>query len=126
MARHLALVCCLALAAQAGCSTHADRLREIRGNYFSNNLAIAEVAINKGLKRGGKEADVFKLEHSMVLLASGRPKEAAQTLRQVRDRFDHLEQASVTESALSLVTDSTSKAYAGEDYEKVLVRAMLA
>lgn len=126
MARHSVIVCCLALLAQAGCSTHADRLREIRSSYFSNNLTVAETAIDAGLKRGGKEADVFKLERSMVLLATARPKQAEQTLRQVRDSFDHLEQASVTETALSLVTDSTSKAYAGEDYEKVLVRALLA
>jgi hypothetical protein len=119
-------LCCLALVWQAGCSTHADRLYQIRLNYFGNNLPAAETAIDAGLKRGGKEADVFRLERSMVLLASGRTKEAEQTLRQVRDNFDHLEQASAAETALSLVTDSTSKAYAGEDYEKVLVRSLLA
>lgn len=127
MPYHLPILCCLlALLGQFGCSTHADRLYRIRQDYFGNDLAAAETAIDKGIQRGGKEADVFKLERSMVLLATGRTKEAEANLRQVRDSFDYLEQASATESALSLITDANSKAYAGEDYEKVLVRAMLA
>ncbi len=127
MARHPIIVCCVLLVlCQAGCSTHADRLYTIRQDYFRNDLVAAEAAIDAGLKRGGKEADVFKLERSMVLLSTGRAQQAEQTLRQVRDSFDHLEQASLAESALALVTDSTSKAYAGEDYEKVLIRSLLA
>ncbi len=48
------------------------------------------------------------------------------TLREVRDRFDYLEQKDVTEAALSYVMDDNQRAYAGEDYEKVLIRVMLA
>jgi uncharacterized protein len=59
-------------------------------------------------------------------LADGRPGEAEQALRQVRDRFDHLEQASVADMSLAMLTDDQSRAYAGEDYEKVLIRAFLA
>ena len=44
----------------------------------------------------------------------------------MRDRFDHLEQASAAETALSMLTDENAKAYAGEDYEKVLIRSFLA
>ena len=43
-----------------------------------------------------------------------------------RDRLDHNSQASLAEKAGSLLTDDTFTAYAGEDYEKILVRAMLA
>jgi hypothetical protein len=47
-------------------------------------------------------------------------------LREVRDRFDYLEQQDLAESALSYLTDDTHRAYSGEDYEKVMVRVMLA
>jgi hypothetical protein len=47
-------------------------------------------------------------------------------LRRARDSFDHLEEESPAEDAWSMLNDDGAKAYAGEDYEKVLVRAMLA
>ena len=47
-------------------------------------------------------------------------------LREMRDHFDHLEQKAIGENALSMLTDANRKAYAGEDYEKVLVRVLLA
>ena len=61
----------------------------------------------------------------MLELAAGRPKNAERILRGVRDRFDQLEEKDVGEFAASMLTDDTRRAYAGEDYEKVLIRAML-
>src|SRR5437762_10695179 len=51
---------------------------------------------------------------------------AERTLREVRDHFDHLEGPDVAEKTLSFLTDDNSRAYAGEDYEKILIRAFLA
>jgi hypothetical protein len=110
----------------SGCATHADALRAARQAYFRGDLASAAQAINKGLEKPTPNADVLLLERAMVELASGRPKQAETTLRTVRDRFDHLEQSSAAEHAISFFTDDNSLAYAGEDYEKVLVRAFLA
>ena len=110
----------------AGCATHADRLREIRTAFYSGSLEQAAVMIDGPLQRGGSDADVLKLERSVVDLFAGRPRQAEQTLREVRDRLDYLEQKSLGESALSMLTDDNRAAYAGEDYEKILLRAMLA
>lgn len=111
-----------------GCSTYSDRLRDVRSQFYSGNPVAAEKFIDKELPKRGraKEADVLKLERAMVELCSGKPKEAEQTLRQVRDRFDFLEQKDLAEGAASYLTDDTHRAYAGEDYEKVLIRAFLA
>ena len=73
-----------------------------------------------------READVLKLDKALIELTAGRPREAEKLLREVRDQFDHLEQQDVGEKALSFVTDDNAVAYAGEDYEKVLIRAFLA
>jgi len=118
----------LSLGFLIGCATHADRLHDVRTLFHNGDLVGAGEAIDKQLnKRGsGKEADVLKLERSMVELCSGRPEQAEQTLREVRDRFDYLEQQSLAESALSMMTDDNTRSYAGEDYEKVLIRAFLA
>lgn len=109
----------------AGCATYADRLAEVRQDFTIGQLQEADAVIEKNLKYR-RERDVARLDRSIILLASGKPKEAERTLREVRDDFDHLEQKAVGEKAVSMLTDSTHEAYAGEDYEKVLVRVFLA
>ncbi|MCY2995218.1 MAG: hypothetical protein NTY19_46255 [Planctomycetota bacterium] len=113
------LVCC-------GCATHADRLRTVRTAFYDGDLREAEQLLDRSLKKHQDGGDVLFLEKAIVQLADGHPAEAEQTLRQVRDRFDYLEQKSAAESALSTMTDDRSLAYAGEDYEKVLIRGFLA
>lgn len=95
--------------------------------YRANDLAKATQAIDRelGRKRHG-ESEVLKLERAMLELADGRPREAEQTLLEVRDRFDEHEKRCLAEPAVMLLTDDTYRAYPGEDYEKVLLRAMLA
>ena len=112
----------------SGCSSYADRLRDVRTEFHSGNLVAAEKFVDKELpkKRRAKEADVLKLERAMIELSSGKPALAERTLREVRDRFDFLEQKDLAEGAASYLTDDTHRAYSGEDYEKVLIRAFLA
>ena len=110
----------------SGCATYADRARVVRTSFYANSLASAETEIEKGLKKQGKDADVLKLEKAMVDLASGELDIAEKTLREVRDNFDALEQKSLGEGAMVMITDDNAKSYAGEDYEKILVRTMLA
>ncbi|MBM4001437.1 MAG: hypothetical protein FJ297_18200 [Planctomycetes bacterium] len=109
-----------------GCATHADRLRRLRQAFHEGDLPTAERLVDESLGKRGGDADVLRLEQAMILLAAGRPLDAEKNLREVRDRFDHLEQASLSEHSLAMLADDRKFAYAGEDYEKVLVRAMLA
>lgn len=115
----------LATLLTAGCATHERRLLAIRDGFYAGDLPNAETALAEGLKRDRRDRDVLLLEQSIVELAEGRPKEAEKALRVVRDRFDELENARLGRTALSLITDDTYKTYAGEDYEKVLIRAFL-
>ncbi len=114
------------LCLSAGCSTHATRLVEVRTAYFDGDVAGARAKIETSLKKHPREADVLKLDQATVFLSDDKPREAEKLLREVRDRFDHLEQKSLAEGALAMLTDDQALAYAGEDYEKVLVRAFLA
>lgn len=122
------LLCLSVLAVVTGCTSYADRLRGVRTEFHSGNLVAAEkfIATELPKKRRAKEADVLKLERAMIELSSGKPAVAERTLREVRDRFDFLEQKDLAEGAASYLTDDTHRAYAGEDYEKVLIRAFLA
>lgn len=122
----IARLLCLTLLLLAGCTSYADRVRVVRSSFYANNLTAAEAAIEQALEKDSSETDVLQLERAMVLLADGKPDEAEQILRQIRDRFDHLEQASLAEGAMTWLTDDTAKSYAGEDYERVLIRTFLA
>jgi hypothetical protein len=110
----------------AGCTSHAQRVAQVRDAYFAGDLAAAAGAIDANLKSARLDADVLKLERAMIELSSGQPHQAERTLREVRDRFDALEAKSPAEAAASYLTDDNRRAYAGEDYEKVLLRALLA
>lgn len=112
--------------ALAGCSTYLQRATQIRDAYYSGNLEMAHNLVAEGLKKHKADANLLKLEKAMVDLASGEPKHAEATLREVRDHFDNLAEAFATGKAASYLTDDTHRAYPGEDYEQVLIRAFLA
>ncbi len=116
----------MACSAGSGCTTYEQRLIAVRDQFYTGNLEMARQTIDKERKRYHKEADVLLLEKSMIELADGHPKQAERLLREIRDHFDHLEQFSAGEVATSMLTDDNARSYAGEDYEKILVRAMLA
>ncbi len=109
----------------AGCSTHAKRLMEPRSLFHQNQMEQCRTRLEK-LTEHRQDRDVAALDLAMVDLVSGRPKEAEQRLQEVRDRFDYLEQDSLAEKTLSTWTDDQVRSYAGEDYEKILIRAFLA
>lgn len=109
-----------------GCATHFDRVEPIRMAFFDGNLPAANEHLEKLLKKRKGERDVLLLDKAVIELASGRPKEAEQLLRQVRDHFDELEDFDGAKAVASMLTDDKARNYAGEDYEKVLIRAMLA
>jgi hypothetical protein len=116
----------VSVAVCAGCATHTDHLRTIRQDFFSGNLDGAAAKIDEQLAGGGADEDVLRLDKALVELSAGRPREAEALLRDVRDRFDYLEQSDVVEAAGAMLTDDNTLSYAGEDYEKILIRAMLA
>lgn len=114
--------CLLPLAA---CSTHSQRLVVPRQSFYTNDLPQAQTQLTKLAAKGGDDAQVVELDLAIVDLLQGNPAGAEKRLREVRDQFDHLEQKSLTEATLSLMTDDRRRAYSGEDYEKLLIRVFL-
>jgi hypothetical protein len=108
-----------------GCSSHTDRLRGARELYYRGELSAAEAVLAESQEKKPGEADVLLLDRAMVSLAQGNAQQAERQLREVRDHFDHFEQKSLAEGAVSFLTDDTTRAYPGEDYEKILIRVFL-
>ncbi len=110
----------------SGCATHADRVDLIRQAFYAGDFdsALDQTAIEG--KRNGYDADVIKLDRAMIQLADGNPRASEKILQEIRDRFDQLETETVTQKIASLATDDRKLPYAGEEYEKILIRVMLA
>lgn len=119
------LLCCLVLSSLSACSTHAQRLIVPRQTFYANDLAQAQTQLGKLATKRSGDAQVVELDLALVELLQGDPAAAERRLRQVRDQFDHLEQKSFTEAAVSIITDDRRRAYSGEDYEKLLIRVFL-
>lgn len=126
MCRHVLLgLAALGLFA-VGCSTHANRLQGVRDAFYNGDLANAQLEIDRSIKQKAGEADVLELDRAAVLLTQGKPHEAEQVLRKVRDQLDQFEQKDAAEGVLAMLTDDQALAYAGDDHEKVLIRVYLA
>ena len=110
----------------AGCATHADYLREIRHDFYAGELDHARKLIDDRVAKHGNDGDVLKLDKAMIELVSGHPHESEQLLREVRDSLDYLQQKSLAEGTVSMLTDDNAMSYPGEDYERILIRAFLA
>lgn len=115
------LVCVLAV----GCATHSQRLRSPRAAFYANNLSAAHQQLGKLIEKPRTDESVVQLDLAMVEMMQGQFSRAEQRLRSVRDQWNQWEQTSLTEAAASYLTDDQKRAYAGEDYEKVLVHVML-
>jgi uncharacterized protein len=109
-----------------GCATYAERTLKLHNAYYDNQLAAAEEAVAEQLQHDRTNADLLKLDQALIELAAGNAAGSERTLREVRDHFDYLEQPAVAEKAASFLSDDNRRSYAGEDYEKVLIRAFLA
>ena len=109
-----------------GCASHSRRVRDARVAYDQGDLDRASELLQAARKSRSGDRDCLVLDQAMVSLVQGNTAEAERQLREVRDRFDFLEQKAVGEQTLALVTDDTAMAYGGEDYEKIMIRAMLA
>lgn len=114
-----------------GCHTYNAKIHEAREAFYCSNLDQATDSIVKEREKRSnqKNEDVLKLEEAMMRMCQGDFKNSELLLREVRDSFDTLENQNVKKGAqkmASMLTDDCTLSYGGEDYEKVMIRVMLA
>ena len=119
-------VVCLLITGSLGCAARQQQLQGAQAAYFGGDLSTAQTSVRKLIADDKSDANVLQLDEAMIQLVSGNPHGAEQILRRIRNEFDHLQQTSVAEEAVSVATDDTRRAYAGEDYERLLIRQLLA
>ena len=110
----------------SGCATYSDRVTAIRSAFYRGRTGRALKLVSKEIRSSDEDANALILDRAILELADGRPSDAERSLREIRDRFDHLEQKDVRDTVFSTLGDDTSVEYGGEDYEKILIRCFLA
>lgn len=109
-----------------GCSTYAGRLEKVHAAYYAGRFERAEALLEDCVASGGRDRSVYALELALVELALGKTREAEAILRRARDGLEAQEKARPTDYLAAALLDDRSLPYGGEDYEKIMVRAMLA
>ncbi|MDO4569340.1 MAG: hypothetical protein Q4D38_03030 [Planctomycetia bacterium] len=114
-----------------GCRSYYRQMGAVRYSFYQNDLIKAESSLQKVREKrnNGKSDDLICLETATLKMCAGDFREAERLLRKTRDSFDRLENQKARkagETTLSMLSDDMAISYAGEDYEKIMIRAMLA
>ena len=107
-----------------GCA--ADPLGRVRADFDAGNYTACARELREARKAHPGDAHLYALNQGIVDLALQAPKKTLEELRFARDRMDELGGRSFFESFKSLFLDDRQLDYVGADYERVLVRAVLA
>ncbi len=108
----------------AGCA--ADPLARIRADFDAGRYGDCARELASARKEHPGDAHLYALDQGIVHLALRAPKKTLADLRFARDRMDELAGKTFFESFKSLFLDDRQLDYVGADYERVLVRAVLA
>ncbi|MDA0657740.1 MAG: hypothetical protein O2931_16380 [Planctomycetota bacterium] len=112
--------------ALSGCSSYYGRVQTARSAFCEGDLQRAADQLQGIRCRQSGAKELLLADQAMVALLQGEPRRAEDMLRRVRDGWEHLDQSAVGENVARLFSDDRARAYAGEDYEKVMVRCFLA
>jgi uncharacterized protein len=109
-----------------GCASYQDRMEPVDQAFVAGRYDEAQKLLTELKKDDSKNRHLYALNQGINDLALGRPQPALEELKVGRDRMDELSGANGVAWLSSVLTDDTALDYGGEDYEKILVRAVLA
>ncbi|MBN1420350.1 MAG: hypothetical protein JXP34_16335 [Planctomycetes bacterium] len=118
----IAIIAALSL---AGCASYSDRLEKVHQAFYAGDLPQAEDLLEGYVRDAGRDQGAYALELGIVKLALGKTRESEVILRKARDRLEDEERGRPTDYLAAALLDDRSLPYAGEDHEKIMVRAML-
>lgn len=115
---------CAPLLLLAACAS--DPMHGARAAWAAGDFAQAAAQVRELEQGGGGNVHLWQLERGIAELAVGKPQDSVAALRAARDRLDDLAGKGAGEWFGSVLLDDRQLDFEGYDYEKVLVRAVLA
>lgn len=120
------LVLFATLAVLGACSSYSDRMTDVVAAYRAGDYETAAADLDALGQSDSSNAHLYSLERGVVDLALDQPKRAIAAFTFGRDQMDRIGSPGFLDWFGAALTDDTWLAYGGDDYEKILVRAMLA
>ncbi len=108
-----------------GCTPLGRGVQRGRMAYQLGDFTTAQTELAKVAESRSPAASAAKLDLAMAQMAGGQADDALQTLRQLRDHFDHDSGLSAAGNVVSLVADDNLREYRPAGYEQVMIRSML-
>jgi hypothetical protein len=110
-----------------GCASYTDQMREVEDAYRGRNYELALTSLEKtDLKEQERNRLLYFLEKGVLLDRSGAKKESRNLWVDADKLSDRLYTTSLSKEAATYIFNESTQAYAGEDFEKVAIHAMLA
>ena len=116
----------LYVAVAGGCAHHSARVQKARDSFLTGELSVADAQYAKLMDDERAQQELLLADRALVNLFQGDVDQAEAMLRSARDGFDRLDGRDFREETLSMLSDDRQRAYAGEDYERILIRNILA
>lgn len=105
----------------SGCASYAYRFQPIERALAAHQPETALTALNQAYAPNGADAPLYYLNKGILLRLNKRYAESNTALESAQRLMDKLEAVSITEQASSFIVNDTVHAYAGEDFEKILL-----
>jgi hypothetical protein len=113
------------LAALAACATFSDTIQSTERSLAQQQPKAALAEYEK-LKPGAADRVLYLMNKGMLLRMTGDYEESTRALEEAKGLIEQLRALSLREQALSFTVNDASKAFIGEDFERVMVNAYLA
>jgi hypothetical protein len=117
----LALFTCM-----LGCASYQNELSEFRSLLQARDFKKAAETIKSKAEADSKDQIVYLLEYAEALQLAGEYKESNAAFQKADDLTDIKDYHSISKVTASLLGSATMVQYKGEDYEKVMINAMMA
>ncbi len=114
---------CLAL---VGCASYQTQVEGFRSDIRNNKPQDAANKMKKLAYKDGDDQVVYLLEYATALQIAGDYEESTRAFLKAEELTDVKDYHSLSRVTGSLLTSATMIQYKGENYEKVLINAMLA
>lgn len=109
-----------------GCASYQTELSSYRTLLESGQPLKAAEKVKEKAFTDGKDQIVYLLEYATALQMAGDYKGSNAALQKADDLTDIKDYHSITKVSASMLGSATMVQYKGEDYEKVLINAMMA
>ncbi len=116
----------LALPALLSCASYQTKVQNFRADLQASKPADAAAKVKDKAEKDGDDQVVYLLEYATALQLAGDYKESNKAFLKAEDLTDIKDYHSLSRIAGSLVLSQGMVQYKGENYEKVLINAMLA